>query len=117
MDQARVNMRLKANQSKPSAATDRPVSLPVTVGSSPLPVPTQRQAYEHRGSPRSPGRLRHLSHNESPRSRRSSESSSNVDVGSMTPPKMTFAVGTPPNSAGFKGIIYSRSRTMGEQYD
>lgn len=105
MDQARVNQERQQQQMSTSPA-DRPASLPV-VGSTPLPVPTQRQAYEqlHRPSfsPKSPTRPRYNSRNESPRSRRSSESSSNVDVGSITPPNMTFAVGTPPNSAGFKG--------------
>lgn len=83
---------------------DRPCSLPVA-GSAPLPVPTQRQAFEQiqraSVSPRSPARLRHHSKSGSPRSRRSSESSGNIDIGSLTPPNMTFAIGTPPGGAGF----------------
>lgn len=101
MDQARAS---QLQQQQSTSPADRPGSLPV-VGSAPLPVPTQRHAYDqiHRPSvsPRSPARHRNYSRTESPRSRRSSESSSNVDVGSMTPPNMTFAVGTPPNTATF----------------
>ena len=108
-DQARASQQLRQLQQQQNSTSpgqsDRPGTLPV-VGSAPLPVPTQRQAYEqiHRPSvsPRSPARLRNPSRTESPRSRRSSESSSNVDVGSITPPNMTFAVGTPPNSTAFK---------------
>lgn len=102
-DQARASQQLQQQQNSTSPGqSDRPGSLPV-VGSAPLPVPTQRHAYDQIHRPSVSPRLRYPSRTESPRSRRSSESSSNVDVGSITPPNMTFAVGTPPTPATFKG--------------
>lgn len=113
MDRARVSQQLsKPSQPTPPSAIPQPAGnksrVSPVAGSAPLPVPTQRRAKEQENlsgaSPRSPVRLHHANKTESPRSRRSSESSSNVDIGSMTPPGVTFAVGTPPNAAAFKGV-------------
>lgn len=93
-----------------SSPVDRPSSLPVA-GSAPLPVPSQRQAFEQiqkaSVSPRSPARLRHHSKSGSPRSRRSSDSSGNIDIGSLTPPGIMFAIGTPPSGPGLfsRGLL------------
>lgn len=114
MDEARVSQQL--------SPADRPSSLPVA-GSAPLPVPTQRQAYEQMQrqsvSPSSsPAKFnRRFSNNRassSPRSRKSSESSNNVDIGSLTPPNTTFALGTPPTNAGFlhRGKLIYRNAVL-----
>ncbi|XP_067941545.1 serine/threonine-protein kinase unc-51-like [Watersipora subatra] len=92
----------KTSQKKPrpkSAASNDGETAPV-VGSAPLPVPARGRTKENSNLPNaSPVRMRKLSKTESPRSRRSSESS-NVDIGSLTPPNVTFAVGTPPSYPG-----------------
>lgn len=90
MDQAR------AKQMAMSPA-DRPSTLAVA-GSNPLPVPSPKKLCDPKnrasGSPRSPLHMCTAS----PKSRRSSGSSGKIDLGSLTPPNITFAVGTSPLS-------------------
>lgn len=87
----------------PRVVSELPSAGPV-VGSAPLPVPGRTVGKgNERLSSISP-RLQQLNKGESPKSRRSSESS-NVDIGSLTPPTTTFAIGTPPNSANYKGML------------
>ena len=104
--QRQQNMPHATSPASPLAAVDV-VGNSKPVGSAPLPVPLQQKTKD-RGhlstAPcRSPVRMRQPVKTESPRSRRSSESSSNVDVGSMTPPNVTFALGTPPSTGALKG--------------
>jgi len=90
-------------RARQSGARERPVSLPV-IGSAPVPVPSQRRAYEQMQrasvSPRSPARGRQSSSGKlNSLDRKSLGSGSPLDVGSFTPPNMTFAVGTPPSKS------------------